>query len=148
MHAKHPPSFSPTIYFSLHIRSQSAPSPSYLSYFSNRRPIPLHRYNSSAFPHSKNEQDERSTSRRRGTQRRTDRRNERSRSQNNVRVRSRNGIRAIHTRVSLYCTFPTFTDDRYAFDLALLGVLLSQVWHWYTWSTKERNFIRVLVVSI
>jgi len=42
---------------------------------------------------------------------------------------------------------PTFTDDRYAFDLALLGVLLSQVWHWYTWSTKERNFIRVLVVS-
>jgi hypothetical protein len=39
------------------------------------------------------------------------------------------------------------TDDRYAFDLALLGVLLSQVWHWYTWSTKERNFIRVLVVN-
>jgi hypothetical protein len=39
------------------------------------------------------------------------------------------------------------TDGRYAFDLALLGVLLSQVWHWYTWSTKERNFIRVLVVS-
>lgn len=38
--------------------------------------------------------------------------------------------------------------NRYVTDLVLLGVLVSQVWHWYTWTKGERNFIRVIVVSL
>lgn len=28
----------------------------------------------------------------------------------------------------------------------LLGVLLAQVYHWYTWASKERRFIKIIVV--
>jgi hypothetical protein len=31
--------------------------------------------------------------------------------------------------------------------MMLLGVLFAQVWHWYTWTNKERKFIRIIVVS-
>jgi len=34
----------------------------------------------------------------------------------------------------------------YVFNLMMLGILLSQVWHWATWTKKERPFIRVVVV--
>jgi hypothetical protein len=29
----------------------------------------------------------------------------------------------------------------------LLGVLIAQVWHWYSWIDRERKFIRIIVVS-
>jgi len=37
---------------------------------------------------------------------------------------------------------------RYVFNLIMLDILLSQVWHWATWTKKEKSLIRVVVVSI
>lgn len=36
---------------------------------------------------------------------------------------------------------------RYVFNLIMLGILLAQVWHWYSWTKKEKTFIRIIVVS-
>lgn len=37
-------------------------------------------------------------------------------------------------------------STRYCFNLMLLGVLIAQVWHWYSWIDRERKFIKIIVV--
>ena len=36
---------------------------------------------------------------------------------------------------------------RYVFNLIMLGILFSQVWHWAAWTKKEKPLIKIIVVS-
>jgi len=42
----------------------------------------------------------------------------------------------------------TQLTDSYVLNLFMLGVLMSQIWHWAAWSREERRFIRYIVVSL
>jgi len=37
--------------------------------------------------------------------------------------------------------------ERYVINLVMLGILISQVWHWAAWTKREKPFIRIIVVS-
>jgi hypothetical protein len=56
---------------------------------------------------------------------------------------------AICNGVSLFLTWLVAElIASYVFNMLLLGILISQVWHWAAWTKREKLFIRVIVVCL